>query len=69
LRTEADEIAQQQEGSDTVQYDQKGHASACVSITLPFQEKGIDADDIDFFSMVGWGLYCHYGPPALAKPL
>jgi hypothetical protein len=53
LRTKPDKAGKQYERGNSVQYDQKGYAATCVSITLPFEEKGIDADffsDIDLFS-------------------
>jgi hypothetical protein len=64
LRTEAGEVGQQHEGGDAVQYDQKGHTPTCVTIALPLQKEGINADDIEFFSKVGRGFYRHRGPHA-----
>jgi hypothetical protein len=59
---EAQEITQEDKCCDSVQYDEKGHTAACVSIALPFQKERINADDVDFFSVVGRGFYCHRGP-------
>jgi hypothetical protein len=52
LRTEPDEITEEQKRRDAVQYYEKRNTSTCISIALSFQKNSVD---IDFISVVGWG--------------
>jgi hypothetical protein len=53
-RSEIDKVGEEQQGSNAVQYDQKCNCTACVTITLPFQEQRVDPNDVDFLFEIGW---------------
>ena len=49
---------------DSIQNNEEGDSATCISIALPLQKKGINTNNIDFLSIVGWGFCSHPGSPA-----